>query len=128
MAKTDPRMLLDTTILVDHLRRVNGAVRFIASLTQKPHASVVSLAELMAGAKSRREENKIRDLKHWIRFHDVDTALAERAGQFMKHFQASHGLDDIDALIAATAEHHGLALATLNVKHFPMFKGLKAAY
>ena len=31
-------------------------------------------------------------------------------------------------LIAATAEHHGLDLATLNVKHFPMFKRLKAAY
>ena len=30
--------------------------------------------------------------------------------------------------VAATAEHHGLELATLNVKHFPMFKRLKAAY
>ncbi len=40
----------------------------------------------------------------------------------------SHGLDDIDALIAATAEHHGLRLATLNVKHFPMFPKLRRAY
>jgi len=32
------------------------------------------------------------------------------------------------AYIAATAEHHGLKLATLNVKHFPMFPKLKRAY
>ena len=34
----------------------------------------------------------------------------------------------MDAIIAATAEHHGLRLATLNVKHFPMFPKLKRAY
>ena len=40
----------------------------------------------------------------------------------------SHGIDIPDAIIAATAEHHGLRLATLNVKHFPMFPKLKRAY
>ena len=50
------------------------------------------------------------------------------ARKFARHFQASHGLDVSDALIAATAEQHGLALATLNIKHFPMFKGLKRPY
>ena len=45
-----------------------------------------------------------------------------------KHYQRSHGLEFPDALIAATAEHHGLTLATLNVKHFPMFRNLKPAY
>ncbi len=51
-----------------------------------------------------------------------------RAGVFSRLYEPSHGLDDIDALIAATAEHHGLRLATLNVKHFPMFPKLKRAY
>lgn len=46
----------------------------------------------------------------------------------MRHFAPSHGLDDLDAIIAATAEHHGLELATLNTKHFPMFRRLKRAY
>jgi predicted nucleic acid-binding protein len=40
----------------------------------------------------------------------------------------SHGIDIPDAIIAATAEHHGLKLATLNVRHFPMFRKLKPAY
>lgn len=46
----------------------------------------------------------------------------------MKHYRASHGLVDVHALTAATAEHHRLKLATLNVKHCPMLKGLKRAY
>jgi predicted nucleic acid-binding protein len=33
-----------------------------------------------------------------------------------------------DYLVAATADVRGLDLATLNVKHFPMFKGLRPAF
>lgn len=46
----------------------------------------------------------------------------------MRHYRASHAIDLPDALIAAAAEHHGLTLATLNVKHFPMLNGLRRAY
>ena len=121
-------MLLDSNILVDVIRNVSPALGFVKSLAKKPHASVVTLAELVAGARSRTEEAAIRALQRWVRFLDVDAAISERAGQFMKHYQASHGFDDLDAIIAATAEHHGLELATLNVKHFPMFRRLKPAY
>ena len=47
---------------------------------------------------------------------------------FVRHYHASHAVELPAALIAATADHHGLALATLNVEHLPMFKKLKAAY
>jgi predicted nucleic acid-binding protein len=33
-----------------------------------------------------------------------------------------------DLLIAATAERLGLPLATLDVRHYPMFEGLEPAY
>ena len=45
----------------------------------------------------------------------------------MKHYAPSHGLDAIDALVAATAKHHGRPLATLDVEHFPMRAGLQRA-
>ena len=121
-------VLLDTNIIIDHMRGLPKAVRFVQALTGKPSASVATIAELFAGADSRTEEERIHALQAWVRFLDVDARIAENAGQLMKHYQAAHGLDDLDALIAATAEHHGLPLATLNVKHFPMFKKLKAAY
>jgi predicted nucleic acid-binding protein len=121
-------VLLDTNILIDHLRNRPAAVLLLTGLPQKPAASVVTLAELISRARSRREETQIASLKQWIRFLDIDAAIAERAGQFMKHYGASHNIDDFDALIAATAEHHGLKLLTLNTKHFPMFAKLRTAY
>ena len=39
-----------------------------------------------------------------------------------------HEVGLADAVIAATAESLGAELKTLNVKHFPMLKGLKPPY
>jgi predicted nucleic acid-binding protein len=121
-------VLLDTNILIDHLRNRPAAVSLLTGLPQKPSASVLTLSELLSGARSGREETQIASLKQWIRFLDIDAAIAERAGQFIKHYRGSHGIDDFDALIAATAEQYGLRLLTLNTKHFPMFAKLRPAY
>ena len=43
-------------------------------------------------------------------------------------FSSSYAVGLAEAVIAATAEHYGLPLATLNVRHFPMFPRLKPAY
>jgi predicted nucleic acid-binding protein len=56
----------------------------------------------------------------------VTDAIARRAGQQLRRFRSSHsGIDLADYLIAATAEEEGASLVTLNVKHFPMFNGLR---
>jgi len=36
-----------------------------------------------------------------------------------------HRIDDLDLLIAATAMHHDLILATLNARHFGQIEGLR---
>ena len=121
-------MLLDTSILVDFMRGKTEAISFVESLGRAASLSVVSVAELFTGAKRQTEEREIRDLVGDLQVFVVSQPIAERAGAHVKHFAASHSLALPDALIAATAEHHGLALATLNVKHFPMFKKLRAPY
>jgi predicted nucleic acid-binding protein len=121
-------MLLDTCVLVDMLRKHNNAVVFSASLAGLPSASVVTWTELIAGAKSAKEETMIEQALGHVRLLHVTADIARRAGEWLKHYRGSHGVDDFDALIAATAEYHGLPLATLNLKHFPMFPKLKAAY
>lgn len=50
------------------------------------------------------------------------------AARWLNQYRPSHGLDIIDAVIAATARVHGLELIALNLKHFPMIPGLKAPY
>ena len=120
--------LVDTNIIIDYLRQRPEALSLVANMASKPHVSVASVCELYAGAGSRREEDRIALLLQASKIMPVTLEIARRGGQFMKHYGPSHGLDDLDALIAATAEQHGLALVTLNLKHFPMFPKLKAPY
>jgi predicted nucleic acid-binding protein len=120
--------LLDTTILVDLLRRSTVARGWFNSLSDMPAMSVVSLTELYAGVRNRREEQELVLLERGVRPLNVDRPIARRAGVFVRVYGGSHSIDDPDALIAATAEHHGLRLATLNIKHFPMFPKLKQPY
>ena len=121
-------LLFDTNVLIEYLRGRQDAQIFSAPRTREPHVSAGSVLELYAGFKSRREEQSGERLLTEARILPVTHDIAKRAGILSRIYAASHGLDDIDAIIAATAEHHGLKLATLNVKHFPMFPKLKRAY
>ena len=59
----------------------------------------------------------------------VSDAIARRAGEYLRRFRRSHqGIGLVDYVIAATADLHGAELLTLNVKHFPMYRGLKAPF
>lgn len=121
-------MLLDTCIVIDWLRGRPAAATLISSLAEKPSVSVITVAEVFDGLRSQRGEAAARLFFSHCIVREVSVAVAEAAGMHLRHYRASHGTELADALIAATAEHHGLALATLNVKHFPMIKRLKAAY
>jgi predicted nucleic acid-binding protein len=121
-------MLFDTNILIEYLRGRQEATEFLAAQSERPSISVGSVVELYAGFKNRREELEGERLLREAHVLAVTQDIAKRAGVFSRLYEPSHGLDDIDAMIAATAEHHELKLATLNVKHFPMFARLKRAY
>ena len=59
----------------------------------------------------------------------VDESLLEAAGALGRRFLSSHpGIEVADLIVAALAQHLGAELKTTNVKHFPMFEGLKAPY
>jgi predicted nucleic acid-binding protein len=121
-------MLLDTNILIEYLRGRQEARALLEAQDEKPRVSVGSVMELYAGFRNRREEQNAERFLSEMNVLPVTHEIAKRAGVFSRLYEPSHGLDDIDALIAATAEHHGFRLATLNVKHFPMFPKLKRAY
>ena len=59
----------------------------------------------------------------------VSRQVGWQAAEFMRRYRRSHsGIGLGDYLVAATARAQGLELATLNIKHFPMFHGLKAPF
>jgi hypothetical protein len=62
---------------------------------------------------------------YWL---EVSESIADRAGYFGQRYGRSHGLDVVDAIVAAAAEFLSADLATVNVKDFPMFPGLRRPY
>ncbi len=55
----------------------------------------------------------------------LSESITHRAITLMESLTLSHGLQMGDALIAATALHHGLPVLTANVKHFAVVEGLQ---
>lgn len=75
------------------------------------------------------EEPVTRLLLDSMEWHPVDEEIIEEAGRLGRRWLPSHGgIDIADLLIAATAIKLGVDLLTRNVKHFPMFPGLRVPY
>jgi predicted nucleic acid-binding protein len=127
MSATFSQALLDTDVIFDFLRGNEQAKRVVVDL-EKSYVSAISVAELFAGVRSAKEAAVLDALIQDLTVLDVTAAVAQAAGEIKAQFFPSHGVGLPDALIAATALANRLNLLTLNVKHFPMLLGLKAAY
>ncbi len=85
-------------------------------------------AEILAGARPA-EEKSITRLLNRLQWLDVTPDLADAAGRLASTYLRSHpGVDTVDYVIAAGANHLGAELLTQNVRHFPMFPPLQPAY
>lgn len=123
------KTVFDSTVLIAHLRGDNRATALlIARPREERLVSVVSRVEIEGGMRSAERADVAR-LFGVVTMVPVSDAIAQRAGAHLRAHRRSHqGIDLADYLIAATVDVHDAVLATLNVKHFPMFKGLRPAY
>lgn len=124
-------VLLDTSILIDHLRGMAAAEAALRDAATRGHrfaASVLTRVEILAGMRPA-EERATRHLLDILEWAVVDEAVAEDAGRLANYYLRSHpGIDPVDYVIAATADRLDAILWTRNLKHFPMFPTLKAPY
>ncbi|MGQ0773422.1 MAG: type II toxin-antitoxin system VapC family toxin [Pseudonocardiales bacterium] len=124
-------ILIDTDVLIANLRGVEAArdwLRDARARTGRLAVSVVTNAEIIAGMRSPERREVIR-LLNSLRPLPATDMIAHRAGELRRQYRRSHtGIGLVDYLIAATAQVHGLELATLNTKHFPMFDDLKRPF
>ncbi|MGQ0669300.1 MAG: type II toxin-antitoxin system VapC family toxin [Actinomycetota bacterium] len=101
-------LLVDTDVLVDHLR---GRREFQVG-TDRVYHSILTRVELFAGRPEREEE--VRDLLAGSIEVGVGPEVAERAGRIRRE----SGLGLADAVIAATALHLGVSVLTRNRRDF----------
>jgi len=122
------KVLIDTDVLVDYLRAVPAAVRFLEALEEELVTSAIVVAELYAGVREGAERAALGQALALFDVVPVDADLAERGGVLRRDFGARHGTGLADALIAATAQRTGAELITLNAKHFPMLAHVTVPY
>jgi len=116
------RYLLDSGLLIRHLRGRPEAVRLLCDLGKRERLAIASVSRLEIHA-GMQEQERYATQKLLARFvtYDMDVDIAERAGDYIREYR-SQGvtLAISDAIIAATAIQHGLTLVTFSPKDFPI--------
>lgn len=121
-------MLVDTDVLIDFLRGRAEAVAFLEEHVDVLHVSAVTVAELFQGVREGQERSKLATTLSAMTVLPLTEELAEVAGLLRRDHRATMGCGLADCMIAATASHHQLPLATLNAKHFGMLPDVMVPY
>ena len=121
-------MLFDTDVIIWALRGNRKAAKCIDSEPSLA-LSAVSYMELLKGSRNKDDQQLtiafIRDMG--FQTFPIGENVSHRAIVYMEEFALSHGLDLADALIAATAAEHKIAICTANDKHYKTIPGLTIA-
>jgi len=123
-------ILVDSDILIAHLRGVPAARDWLVEARRRDRLaiSVVSTVEIVGGMRSA-ERREVWRLLSAFKVEPATEIVARRAGDMMRRYPRSHaGIGLGDYLVAATVDVKGLELATLNVRHFPMFPDLRPPF
>ena len=124
---TAPSQLVDTSVLVEHLKGRPAALALVGSVFRsRRHAfiSVISRAEILAGAKSE-EEPAIEAFLDLFSPLNVDVDAAQTAGELARTHRRSHPeLTIADYIVAAQAMKGDFDLLTATPERYPSIKGL----
>lgn len=117
-------VLVDTSIIIDYIKKEEEAVLFLEGLDQII-VSAVTVAEVYQGARNKTELKYLEEALLAFAVLPLTEPITATSLELLKEFTLSHRLTILDSLIAATALEHNFKLATLNTKHFQMIEGLK---
>ena len=115
-------LLLDSDVIIAWLRGHDPFAELIPALLTSGEIltwTPVSVAEIFAGVR-KGEEKQVENLFLVLEALSLSAEIGRKAGQYMKSYSRSHGIELADALVAATAHFNGIPLWTLNRRHYPM--------
>jgi predicted nucleic acid-binding protein len=121
-------VLIDTDVMIDFLRGHPKAVALVKKHAARIILSSIVTAELYAGVRGDEELDTLDNLVSLFRVIPISPSLARAGGLNKRDYSKAHGVGLADAIVAATCDAENAELKTLNIKHYPMIKGLRAAY
>lgn len=116
-------VILDTNIIIDHLRQIEAKQTAYQQLLKKYTKkslgiSTITIQELFVGqsTRSKKFQKEILATISGIKIFAHSKPIAHRAGELMR--DSNNNLKFADSAIAGTALHYNAKLATLNTKDF----------
>jgi len=123
----DNRVLTDTSIIIDFLRKTNKIKSALWEIREKNKCfmSSITVFELRCGAKTEKHSEDIEKLCKWISTIPYDDEIAEVSSIIYQNLKEEKKLIEFrDIFIAATAIANNLCVATLNTKHFERIRDI----
>lgn len=111
MSGTD--VLIDSVILIDHFNGIEAATAYLRSVKSQAFLSPITRAEVLVGFEVTEQAGP-RAVLDQFSLLPIDREVADLAADLRR----THGWKLPDALQAAVATRHDLALATRNTKDF----------
>jgi predicted nucleic acid-binding protein len=116
-------VLVDSDVLIEVIRARDAATLArwadLAESDDVVLCTPVSMAELWHGARPS-EHRVLHDLFRALVCVTMDAETGTQAGEYLRAYHKSHGVELGDALIAAAVTQHHAVLWTRNRKHYPM--------
>jgi predicted nucleic acid-binding protein len=121
------RLLIDTSILIDHLRKLHKDQTVFYQLSLHCDYSISSITEFEFSVGSTPRNRQFTEaLLAQLPVLPFDSACVRTATEIYRDLKTKNQLISLpDIFIAATAITHDLPLLTLNRKHFERIGNLK---
>lgn len=121
------RLLIDTSILIDHLRKTQKDKTLLFLLASRCDYSISAITEFEFAIRATPPNRQFtQELLASLPVLPFDSTCAKTAVEIYRVLKATNQLISLpDIFIAATAMVHDLQSLTLNRKHFERVDGLK---
>lgn len=117
------RYLLDTTVLIAHLRGEAEVTQLLLDLLASGNRlgiCCINVAEVERGLRPA-ERKRAKELMKRLEYLDTTREAAQRAGRYQSELQRKgRTMHTADAIVAGTARAHGAVLVTDNLGDFSM--------